>query len=96
MDKKIERVFEILKIENANVLSMYSRVEGEFGAIVCTCNCELNGGLMAARVEDNAEPDGGFAFRLHELQYFVSFILPLFNPLNSISHEVPQSPASQS
>ena len=97
MDKKIERVFELLKYgENATTaIMMYSRMEGEFGTILCTCSCELNGQIVAARVADNGEPDGGYSFRLHEIQYFVSFILPLFNPLTFFSHEIPQSQAPQ-
>lgn len=98
MDKTIERVFELTPNTQSgvNTLFMHSRVDGEFGTVVCTCFCELNGDLIAARIPDNGEPDGGFAFRLHELQYFVSFIIPLFNPYIHTSHEIPQLPASQS
>lgn len=94
MDKKIERVFELKTVESGtNVLLMYSRVEGEYGTLLCTCFAELNGDILSARVTAQAEPDGGFDFRLHELSYFIQFIVPLFKP---ISHEVLPFTSSQS
>lgn len=94
MDKKIERVFELKTVESGtNCLIMYSRIDGEYGTILCTCSAELNGELIVARVADQAEPDGGFDFRLHELLYFIQFIVPLFKP---VSHEVLSFTPSQS
>lgn len=93
MDQQIERVFELKTLQDGiRLLSMYSRVDGEFGTMLCTCSAELNGELIAARVTDQAEPDGGFVFRLHELSYFIQFIVPLFKPFDhGLSSSSPES-----
>lgn len=84
MDKNtlIERSFELSTDEQGTrTLFMFSRSEGEFGTILCTCMSDLNGTFMSARVADSAEPDAGYNFRLQEMLFFCTFILPLFNPL---------------
>lgn len=106
MDKNnlVERSFEIANDEQGTkFLVMYSRTEGEFGTMLCTCSCELNGSLMAARVADSAEPDAGYNFRLQEMLFFCTFILPLFNPLthfkdglSSFPQPLRSAPSSQS
>lgn len=90
MDKLIERVFELTEDENkTRMLVMHSRMEGEYGTILCQCTAQLNGDLIVARVVDQAEPDGGFSFRSAELAYFLLNVLPLFKPQSYVQVKTP-------
>lgn len=71
-----------------NVLTMTSGFEGEFGPVSLSISAELDSrdfDLHLNFLQTSASKPGLlFDFRSNELRYFVTKILPLFNPQNHI------------
>lgn len=105
MDQKIFRSFSLRTAQSekgasAQVLQMYSSVEGEYGPVnfLISAEMEVQEPVFVARFLETsgASPEFLHSVRLNEISYFVSRILPLFNPLTVFHDEVPFPSASQS
>lgn len=102
----IYRFFEIIlksDVERGdfNVLQMTSGFDGEFGPVSLTISADLDSrefDLYLNFVQTSASQPGLlFEFRSNELRYFVTQILPLFNPQNKIPNgPLPFPSSSQS
>lgn len=79
----IYRYFEIID----DIFTMHSAYDGDFGRqILVTAACKNFINQITA--EGSAPAD--FAFRLGEMQYFLS-VYSLFNPINKSNYELPQT-----
>lgn len=71
-----------------NVLTMTSGFDGEFGPVSLSISADLDSrefDLHFCFIQTSASKPGLlFDFRNNELRYFVTHILPLFNPQNHI------------
>lgn len=82
-----------------NVLQMISGFDGEFGPVSLSISAELDSrefDLHLNFIQTSASKPGLlFEFRTNELRYFVTQILPLFNPQNHFPDALPFPSPSQ-
>lgn len=103
MDKKpnLQRIFTLHHFGQDGTLTLCqeSRLDGEFGPVVIRCFCEMEGdkpALVCSIYEKSGmSVEELYVVRNAEMAYFVTQILPLFNPLTFISDALPFSSSSE-
>lgn len=96
--KDIERDGHVLKA-GFHYLIQQSELDGDYGTIVLRIVAQLSNPMELHCIffeTCGQSEDVLFAIRTVELQYFLSSILPLFNPLNRLKNEVPFPSPSES
>lgn len=99
-DYRIETHTDEETKESTQRLQMTSYYKGEYDAVIFRVEATLDDrypSLYASFIRTSGESvDRLFFFRNSEVAYFVSRILPLFNPIKKVPYEIPFTPSSES
>lgn len=89
----ITRIFDVftsheedgVTVQHEPILSMISKIDGEFGDIILRTQCSLDDGVFKSEF---LSPQTDFMFRLGEIRHFTD-IVSMFNP-KPLTHEKAQ------